>query len=565
MGRISYNRDVRESIFSSRLAGTRCVMIRAAVCLSATLFGGCPNTTRKVPHGRRRIWSAIVLASVLMAFPSGRASGQLEVPKDLFFAPIPPETKALVEQLYVSREPARQVEAAGKLAALGEAAAPVVPYLVTILNENIDPTVRQAVVATLIKLGKPVLDPIKASLKAKREETRLSAIEILETLVDKSAAAPLTDVALHDAAAPVRDRALGALARLATTDPAVSQKLIATVEDEKEKPEIRSRAMKALGKVSGMGLPLDALVAMLENAEADIRLRCAAAAALGQSRNVQAVSPLVRALADDKAPIRLWAAVALNGNSSAEVVAALVKALDDEDDRVRVRAADALAGVLDPKVLDPLVKATGDTNAEVRTWAVIGLGNYTDKKALDALVAALRDTEVEVRVAAADSLGRTGSPEATPHLIARFNDFAEQGEVRAAAARAVGGLRDSRAVPALLGLLSDNDPKVRQWVASALGRIGDSRAVDPLIGALSDSDPAVRGWAALALARFRDRRIIDPLLKAAKDSEAQVRARVVLALQVAANDPRVKAALQEAAADPDPTVQENAKKALAQK
>ncbi len=504
-----------------------------------------------------------LLAILLTVLPAGMAPAQLQAPKDLYFAPIPAEVKTLVEQLYVAPKPEIQAEAAGKLAAMGEGAAPATKYLVNILNEKIDPTVRQAVVATLIKLGRPVLEPVRAALKAQREETRLNAIEILETLVDKEAAGPLTDATLHDTTQAVRDRALGALARLAMADPAVAQKLMTTVEDDKEKPEIRSRAMKALGRMSGANLPLDSLVTMLENAEADIRLRCAAAAALGQTRDTAALAPLVKALGDKKAPIRLWAAVALNGNSSSEAVTGLTKALTDEDDRVRVRAADALAAVQDPKVLDPLAKATSDANAEVRTWAVIGLGNFSDKKALDALGAAVRDSDVQVRVAAADSLGRTGSPEATSHLVSRVNDFAEEAQVRAAAARALGGLRDSRAVPTLLDLLSDNDPKIRQWTASALGRIGDPRAVEPLIAALADKDPAVRGWAAVALARFRDARIVEPLLKAAKDPEAQVRAHTVLALRAAVNNPRVKAALQEAAADPDPSVQENAKQVLA--
>lgn len=506
--------------------------------------------------------AAFVCAVLLLVVPASIVSAQLQAPQGLFFAEIPAEIKTLVEQLYVAPEPAGQVEAADKLAAMGEGAAPAVPYLVQILGESIAPSVRQSVVATLCKIGKPVVEPMTAALKAERTETQLNAIEVLEALGDKKVAGPLTDVALRDPDQAVRDKALGALAKLAVGDPSVGQKLTETVNDEKAKPEIRSRAMKALGHMAGVGLPIDSLVTLLENAEADIRLRCAAAAALGQSGNTAAVAPLVKALEDKKAPIRLWAAVALNGKSASEAVKALTKALEDEDARVRVRAADALAAVQDSKVIDPLVKATSDANSEVRTWAVIGLGNFSEKKAFEALIASLGDSDVEVRVAAADALGRTGSLQATPHLISRLNDFGEETDVRVAAARAIGGLRDSRAVPALLGLIGDNDPKIRQWVVSALGRIGDARAVEPLANALNDQDPAVRGWAALALARFRDPRILAPLMKAVKDSDAQVRGRAVLALRVAAGNPQVKALLQEAANDPDPDVQKKAKQVL---
>ena len=509
--------------------------------------------------------AVVFLFAVLLAvLPVSVASAQLEAPQGLFFAEIPAEIKTLVEQLYVSPEPAGQLEALTKLAAMGEDAVPAIPYLVQILSEKIDPSVRQGVVDMLGKIGKPAVESIMAALKGERTTTRINAIEILEGLADKQTAGPLTDTALRDPSQSVRDRALDALAKLAAADPTVSEKFMATVEDEKAKPEIRSRAMKALGRIAGTGLPVDSLVTMLENAEVDIRLRCAAAAALGQSGNSAAVAPLVKALEDKKPPIRLWAAVALNGQSAPDVVSGLTKALQDEDDRVRVRATDALAAVQDPKVIDPLVKATKDKHAEVRTWAVIGLGNFSEQKALETLNSVLLDSEVEVgvRVAAADALGRTGSPQVTSQLIDRLNDFGEETEVRIAAARAIGSLRDSRAVPALIGLVGDADPRIRQWVVSALGRIGDARAVEPLIAALNDDEPSVRGWAALALARFRDPRILAPLMKAAKDSDAQVRAKAVLALRVASGNPQVKAVLQEAANDPDPEVQKKAKQVL---
>jgi len=531
--------------FSSRHADTRCVMIRGV---------------------------ALFFAVLLAVVPAGVASAQLEAPQGLAFADIPAEIKTLVEQLYRAPQPAGQGEAATKLAAMGEGAAPAVTYLVGILNEKIDPAVRQAVITTLGKIGKPVVEPITACLKSDRQELRINAIEILETIADAQAGPALTNTALHDASQPVRDRALEALVRLAKSNPAVGETLMTTVQDEKAAPEIRSRAMKAMGRLAGTGMPPDALIAMVENAEADIRLRCAAAAALGQTRTPAAIAPLVKALGDKIASMRVWAAVALNGNSSSEAITALTKALQDEDERVRVRAADALAAVLDPKVVDPLVKAVNDTNAEVRTWAVIGLGNYDDKKAIDTLSLAIGDSDVKVRLAAADSLGRTGSPLATPYLISRLNDFGEEVEVRAAAARALGALRDSRAVPALLGLIGDANPKLRQWVVSALGRIGDARAVEPLIGALADGDPTVRGWAAMALSRFSDLRIVDPLVKAVKDPEAQVRLWAVLALRIAASNtqlqaviPQIKAALDAAASDPDPAVQQKAKQVLGTK
>ncbi|HUT76888.1 MAG TPA: HEAT repeat domain-containing protein, partial [Polyangia bacterium] len=55
------------------------------------------------------------------------------------------------------------------------------------------------------------------------------------------------------------------------------------------------------------------------------------------------------------------------------------------------------------------------------------------------------------------------------------------------------------AVPKLLRLLDDPEPRVRTAVARALGVLGDERGIDPLIAALVDRDQEVRFWSWKAL------------------------------------------------------------------
>lgn len=62
---------------------------------------------------------------------------------------------------------------------------------------------------------------------------------------------------------------------------------------------------------------------------------------------------------------------------------------------------------------------------------------------------------------------------------------------RAAAARALGWLANSRCVPDLCDALGDGHPKVRKAAATALGRIRDTRAVESLCAALTESDDGV--------------------------------------------------------------------------
>lgn len=56
----------------------------------------------------------------------------------------------------------------------------------------------------------------------------------------------------------------------------------------------------------------------------------------------------------------------------------------------------------------------------------------------------------------------------------------ESFRLRAAAAAALGKIRDARAVNALIALLDDEDDVVRHSAAEALGEIGDKRAIGPL-------------------------------------------------------------------------------------
>jgi len=161
--------------------------------------------------------------------------------------------------------------------------------------------------------------------------------------------------------------------------------------------------------------------------------------------------------------------------------------------------------------------------------------------------------------------------------------------VRARAARAVGRLQDSTAVPALLPLLADRDPRVAHEAAFALGQIGHPSAAAPLaavttsadaglralaiealgkvgakaqtpvvVRALDDPLPAVRGAAAVALWRLADSTAVDALVAHDDDPDAGVRWRVLWALEKVPAADRVvlRAALH--VGDPDATVRARA-------
>jgi len=97
------------------------------------------------------------------------------------------------------------------------------------------------------------------------------------------------------------------------------------------------------------------------------------------------------------------------------------------------------------------------------------------------------------------------------------------------AAHLFGDLKDRRAVPILVPLLSDKE--VQDVVPWALGEIGDSRADGPLIDMLDDKDPSMRVLAIYALEKLgamealpRLRALLDDHEKANFDKQESVAA-----------------------------------------
>lgn len=99
-----------------------------------------------------------------------------------------------------------------------------------------------------------------------------------------------------------------------------------------------------------------------------------------------------------------------------------------------------------------------------------------------------------------------------------------QSQQRMLAARAFCDIEDARAIPHLIGLLTDTCPLVRVSVAYALGRNPSSDAVEPLINQLNrDWNGYVRKGVVWALGNCRDRRCLAPLADALRTDISAVR------------------------------------------
>jgi len=161
----------------------------------------------------------------------------------------------------------------------------------------------------------------------------------------------------------------------------------------------------------------------------------------------------------------------------------------------------------------------------VRLSSIKALGELRDIRAVGPLIAALKDESCGCT--AANALAKIGKPSVEP-LIVTLSD--KNLIARRNAAMALGEIKDVNAVGPLFATLKDEDLIVRRNAAIALGQIKDIRAVEPLIAALKDKSSIVRRDAAIALGEMKNVRAVEPLMAALKDEDAIVRMNAASAL-----------------------------------
>jgi hypothetical protein len=152
----------------------------------------------------------------------------------------------------------------------------------------------------------------------------------------------------------------------------------------------------------------------------------------------------------------------------------------------------------------PLSNQLDSSNATVRRNAAWAIGELTNMlpgeraSAVPQLIALLGDSDAWVRMAAARALGEVRDARALTKLVATLSD--DNWRVRELAVWALSEMKDDRAVTALCSvLLSDVRAEVRRGAAEALGEIRSVEALPALKQALNDRESAVSTKAAWAI------------------------------------------------------------------
>jgi HEAT repeat protein len=149
-------------------------------------------------------------------------------------------------------------------------------------------------------------------------------------------------------------------------------------------------------------------------------------------------------------------------------------------------------------LIPALLKLTLSLNVDHRWWAVRALAESPHTRTVD-LVPLLSDSATEVRAGAALALCSHPGEEAVPVLVKTlFDRDSLTAGLAGNALAAVGG----PSVPALLEVMKDAPTNVRILVLRALGEIKDHRAIKTMMDALSDESAIVQYWAKEGLDRL---------------------------------------------------------------
>jgi HEAT repeat protein len=176
----------------------------------------------------------------------------------------------------------------------------------------------------------------------------------------------------------------------------------------------------------------------------------------GQQRS--SVSDLLRQFEGEKVFWRQFeVAKAIVAASDASVLPRLEPWLTHEDRHLRGNAAFIFARLGDSRGFDVIVAILGDRSERRETWKISSIG--------------------------------------TPWVEGQIT------EDRYYATHLLGDLKDPRAIPILVPLLTDS--AVRDIVPWSLGQIGDQSAIAPLVGLTSDPDPSMRVLAIYALVELK--------------------------------------------------------------
>ena len=371
------------------------------------------------------------------------------------------DPRKLVKQL---KDTSKQDQAAANLVKMGADAAPALIEALQTRDQNLLSVYQQI----LTHIGTAATPALTHSLLNDHPLIRGRVAEVLAETKDPKAAPALLK-ALRGEFYTVRARA--ALALGAIGEMKAVPLLLDQLHDEQA--EARSGAVRALGMFNIPDTFDNMADLLLEDPQ--INVRQAAAQALGETMQSQALTYLMIALRDpfwwyerEQAAEPLLKAIAGMGTMAID---ALLEALTDSEMAVRRIAAKLLGHIKDSRTVEPLRMALYDTHFEVGAAAAESLAGF-GPIGLKVLADALHHPEAWLRQHAIAGLTLSGDKRIVPIILEMLKD--PEREVQKQAIRSLGELKDERALPSLQAIaIERRDVEMYELARRAIEMLGN--------------------------------------------------------------------------------------------
>ncbi|MBU4488268.1 MAG: HEAT repeat domain-containing protein [Candidatus Omnitrophica bacterium] len=502
----------------------------------------------------------------------------------------PAYSDSLINQLKNSKEEWLRADAAKKLGDLREAKA--LPYLMVALKDSTSDNVRGTVATALGKLGqKEAIAPLQETFQTDDEKfVREDAAEalcliadthndieflrkmILEGKDDEIAANCLWKLGEENRKnyRSILPECLNSNKQMLKQN---AERIIAKISDEEKskvtkaaKPEenlsaippkdsnlekikvdlksndvnVRRDAVQELTQLSDGNLEASRLLeGYLRDPDIRIRRRAAVAAAL---RNKTAIPILLEMLKDEKVINNYFSYEKIMTGPSREYNSADIEEIGDDFDMVG--SAISVLGIMKVHEAANVVTRFLKKESSFSPIIIQALGSMNNPEVISAIRPFLDNKET--RKEAIVALAKLGDATVLPLLMEEL-----KGELRGiywyelqTAFIGIG----KPAVPELIKLLKNDNPKIKEMAILALGAIGDKSATVHLLKMIDENNPKVTGDVVLALGRLGDKDALPKLIELYNNKKVNLRKELLIAFSNLA-DTRIKPILIEAAQD----------------
>ena len=249
-------------------------------------------------------------------------------------------------------------------------------------------------------------------------------------------------------------------------------------------PETKRCIIKIIGSVGGI---TGTKLAMSALNDTSWQVRHTAVKCLGILKAPASVPPLLEKLDEKDPQMKMLAMDALDAIGDRSAATRMLSLLTDDDLLVRQRATDCLIHIADAKIVPQVIELMRNPDVNIRRCAIEVLKNLKDPNTSEELMRALKDSDWWVRQIATSSLSALhGDNNITRGFIALTRDPDEN--LRRCAVEFFNNVVDPLAFDALIERLADEDWWVREKALRALGKLKDQRAVTPIANMVEDRE-----------------------------------------------------------------------------